>query len=140
MIEIARTEAVSTAAPEAFYERWVDIDTHPQWATTMEWTRLDEPFALGARGWLKAIGGDAAPFVVTEAVEGRVFADDTQLDGATLRIRHAVEPEGDGSRVVITGYVDGERRDEYAAAIAADVQASIEENLASLKARLEADA
>lgn len=140
MIEIARTESVSTAAPEDFYARWIDIDTHPEWATTMEWTRLDEPFGVGARGWLKAKGGEAAPFVVTEVEEGRVFADDTALAGATLRIRHSAVPSPEGARVVITAFIDGERRDEYAAAIRGDVQASIEENLASLQARLEASA
>ena len=103
----------------------------------MEWTRLDEPFGVGAHGWLKAKGGEAAPFVVTEVVEGRAFADDTTLDGATLRIRHEAQPADGGSRLIITGLIDGPRRDEYASAIAGDVQASIEENLASLKAHLE---
>lgn len=73
----------------------------------MEWTRLDEPFAVGAAGRLKAKGGEAAPFIVTEVVPGRVFADDTTLDGATLRIRHEAEPHGDGSMVTITGLIDG---------------------------------
>ncbi len=137
MIEIARTIADSSAPPEEFYARWIDIDTHPEWATTMEWTRLDEPFAVGAHGWLKAKGGEAAPFVVTEVVEGRLFADDTTLDGATLRIRHEAQPRGTGSTLTITGLLDGPRRDDYAALIAADVQRSIETNLASLIARLE---
>ena len=142
MIEIARTEAVSSAAPERFYERWADINTHTEWATTMEWTRLDEPYGVGARGWLKAKGGEVSPFVITEVVRGRVFADDTLLDRARLRIRHEAQPLHDpeypgGSRLIITGSVDGPRRDEYAAAIADAVQASIEENLASLKRHLE---
>lgn len=140
MIEIARTEGRSSAPPEAFYERWADIDTHHEWAVTMEYARLDEPFALGATGWLKAKGGDPAPFTVTEIIDGRVFADDTTLDGATLRIRHEAQPDGDGSRLIITGLIDGPRRDEYATAIADDVQQSIETNLASLTAHLEKQA
>jgi len=137
MIEIARTETHSSAPPEAFFARWADIDTHPEWAVTMEWTRLDEPFGVGAHGWLKAKDGDAAPFVVTEVVDGRVFADDTTLDGAVLRIRHEALPEDNGSRIVITGLVDGPRRDEYATMIADDVQRSIETNLTSLREQLE---
>ncbi|WP_297082271.1 hypothetical protein [uncultured Demequina sp.] len=142
MIEIARTEAVSSVAPELFYERWADINTHTDWATTMEMTRLEEPFGVGARGWLQAKGGEVSPFVITEVVRGRVFADDTLLDRARLRIRHEAQPLHDpenpgGCRVIVTGLVDGPRCDEYATAIADAVQASIEENLASLKRQLE---
>lgn len=132
MIEIAKTSLVSTAPPTRFFERWCDLETHPEWAPSMEYFRLDEPFGLGASGVLKARGGDEASFVVTALQPPFVYADTTTLDGAELTVHHEARPRGAGSTVTLRAWLDGERAQELAHEWGDDVQRSLETDLASL--------
>ena len=114
MIEIARVSATSTVPPEKFVERWFDLATHPEWAPGMDYLRLDEPFALGARGMLKVGGEDPRPFEVTGLVPGRLYADTTVLDGARMQVSHEARPLGTGSRLELVATLEGERTQHYA--------------------------
>ena len=46
MTIIATARATSTAHPSAFFARWADTATWPEWNTDTEWVRLDGPFVL----------------------------------------------------------------------------------------------
>jgi hypothetical protein len=139
VIEIARAELSSSACPERFVARWRDLATHPEWAAGMEYLRLDEPFAVGARGGLKVRGGHEAPFVVAEYVEGRVYADTTLLEDAELTVHHSAAPSGSGSTVVLRAWLTGARAREYADQMRDDVQRSLDNDLAALAQMLEAE-
>ncbi|MDX6436655.1 MAG: hypothetical protein QOK34_1489, partial [Gaiellaceae bacterium] len=52
MIKIAEAKATSSAPPAAFFARWADMATWPEWNTDTEWVRLDGPFAAGSTGVL----------------------------------------------------------------------------------------
>lgn len=82
----------------ALFARWADVDTHPEWSKGLDWTRLDGPVELGARGRLKPAGGPSWRFEVTELEADRVFADTTYLPGARLTFRHAAEPVDGAAR------------------------------------------
>jgi len=139
VIEIARTELSSSASPERFVARWRDLATHPEWAAGMEYLRLNEPFAVGARGVLKVRGGREAPFVVTEFVQGRLYADTTILDNAELTVHHSAEPSGSGSALVLRAWLTGARAGEYADELRDDVQRSLDVDLAALAWMLESE-
>lgn len=139
MIEVARTTARSAVPPHRFVERWCDLDTHVEWSTCMEYLRLDEPFGVGARGTLKAKGGDPAPFVVTDVVPGSAYADTTILDGAELTVRHEARLSGDGSRLTLTATLDGPDAQRWASQMGDGVQRDLEADLAALIALLEAE-
>lgn len=117
----------------------MDLATHPEWAAGMEYLRLDEPFAVGARGRLKVRGGHEAPFVVTEYVEGRSYADTTILDDAELTVHHSAVPSGSGSQLVLRAWLTGPRAAEYAAQMRDDVQRSLDTDLAALARMLESE-
>ena len=136
MIEIARTGRVSSASAAAFFERWCAIETHPEWAPSMEYFRLSEPFGIGARGVLKAVGGTEARFRVTAVGPGFVYADTTELDGAELTVHHEAVEAGEGTRVNLSAWLEGPREAEWALAMG-DVQRSLERDLASLARILE---
>lgn len=114
MIEIARVVATSTVEPQKFVERWFDLDTHPEWAPGMDYLRLDEPFALGAKGTLKVGGEDPRPFEVTAMVPGRLYADTTILDDARMEVSHEALPQGSGSRLELVCTLSGPRAQYYA--------------------------
>lgn len=105
----------------------------------MEYLRLDEPFAIGARGVLKVRGGHEAPFVVTEYVEGSLYADTTILDDAELTVHHSATPSGSGSAVVLRAWLTGARAAEYADQMRDDVQHSLDIDLAALASMLESE-
>ncbi|MDQ1701545.1 MAG: hypothetical protein QOF57_797, partial [Frankiaceae bacterium] len=50
---LATAEVTSTAPAQAFFDRWADMSTWPEWNTDTEWVRLDGDFAEGATGVLK---------------------------------------------------------------------------------------
>lgn len=103
------TATISTdVAPEAFFQRWADMATWPQWNADTEWVRLDGPFRAGATGRLKPKGGPVTRFVVTALVPGREFTDVSLLFGARLTFQHlvSVDPGGRttvGVRVTLAG-------------------------------------
>ena len=88
----------------------------------------------------KPAAGRRPPFVVTEVVAGRSYADTTSLDGADLTVHHQAEPHDQGSRVVLRAWLEGPREAAHAEAMGGDVQASLDRDLRSLATLLERDA
>ena len=137
VIEIARTHRLSSAPAGAFFERWCELESHPEWAPSMEYFRLSEPFAVGARGVLRAVGGDEAPFRVAVVGPGFVYADTTELEGAELTVHHEAVSEGAATSVELSAWLEGPRAAEWAERMGDDVQSSLERDLASLARILE---
>src|SRR5689334_19261273 len=100
MKTIATAAITTDVTPRAFFARWADMATWPQWNTDTEWVRLDGPFRTGATGRLKPKGGPATRFVVTSLVEGREFTDVSLLLGARLTFQHLVGVDAAGRTTV----------------------------------------
>src|SRR3954449_8721867 len=98
MIEITQAHARSTAAPAAFFERWADMATWPEWNQDTEWVRLDGPFAAGSTGALKPKGGPQGRFVVAPLTD-RGFGDVSRLPGARPPFDHQIAPTETGCRI-----------------------------------------
>lgn len=103
----------------------------------MEYFKLSEPFGVGARGVLKAIGGQEAPFRITTVGPGLVYADTTELDGAELTVHHEAVERLDGTEVTLSAWLDGPDEAQLARGMSAEVQHSLERDLAALAALLE---
>jgi hypothetical protein len=105
MISIASAHISSPAPASAFFARWADMATWPEWNTDTAWVRLDGPFATGSTGQLGPKGGPKVRFVLTSVVPGEEFVDTSLLLGARLEFRHTVQARPDGGcdvRVDIT--------------------------------------
>ena len=105
MTTIATAQIRSAAAPDAFFERWADMATWPEWNLDTEWVRLDGPFVQGATGQLKPKGGPKVSFTVERLVPGREFVDVSRLLGARLTFAHTVRELAEGGcevQVVVT--------------------------------------
>jgi hypothetical protein len=98
MTTIATASVTSSAPPAAFFAKWADMATWPEWNLDTEWVRLDGPFAPGATGVLKPKGGPKVPFVVAELGPDR-FVDVSRLLGARLTFDHRVTA-ADGATTV----------------------------------------
>ncbi|MGH3427810.1 MAG: SRPBCC family protein [Terriglobales bacterium] len=107
MIELASARTSSLAAPEAFFAKWTDHATWPEWSPDIEWVRLDGPVVEGAAGVLKPKGGPKTRFVISTLTPGREYTDTSRFPGARLAFQHLVTRAGDHTeldvRVTLTG-------------------------------------
>jgi len=94
--------------PAAVWSRaYVDAEVWPRWNKELKSARLDGPLSLGATARIVFRTGLRLRFRVVEYEEGRLFTDEARLPGARMGHRHLVEPDGSGSRLVNTIYIEG---------------------------------
>lgn len=102
------SELEAGVAPAAVWrDAYVDAEAWPKWNREIRSAELDRPLALGASARIVFRTGLRLRFRVVEYEEGRLFTDEARLPGARMGHRHLVEPNGDGSRLVNTIYVEG---------------------------------
>lgn len=136
-ILLARATASSTAPAQLFYDRWIDVTTHPEWSHEMAWLRLDEPLRVGARGTLKPKSGPKSGFVVSELVPGRVYADTTLLPGARLTFRHAANDTADGSDLSVDVSISGRLASIWRRVLGAGIESETPHGLRRLVSMVE---
>ena len=140
MTTIATAEVTSSAAPAAFFARWADMATWPEWNLDTEWVRLDGPFAQGATGVLKPKGGPKVPFIVEKLVPGQEFNDVSRLVGARLGFRHLVTAApGGGCTVRVTVSMTGPLTFLWKAILGKGLASSVQPDLDRLARTAEAD-
>ncbi|KQR88619.1 SRPBCC family protein [Microbacterium sp. Leaf179] len=127
----------SSAAPAAFFARWVDHDTWRAWSPDTEWVRIAHPVRQGSRGILKPQGGPRVRFVVSELETDRVYTDVTRMPGARLVFRHSAVPTAEGSRVTAEVTIDGPLSGLWARTAFAGFEQSVPADLDRLVAVVE---
>lgn len=83
-------ERTTTANAAVIWTLWTDVTTWKDWDRGLKDARLDGVFAGGATGEIIPQSGPAAKFRVTEFVDGRSYAFETQLPFATLTVRRSL--------------------------------------------------
>ncbi|HEX7278594.1 MAG TPA: SRPBCC family protein [Solirubrobacterales bacterium] len=109
---MSRWETTSThqgaVAPADVWEgAYADADAWPRWNEELKSAELDGPLELGASAKIVFKTGLRLRFRVVEFEQGRLFTDEARLPGARMGHRHLVEPDGDGSRLTNTIYIEG---------------------------------
>lgn len=105
-IALASASVTSSARPDAFFAKWADMATWPEWNLDTEWVRLDGPFVAGATGELKPKGGPEVSFVVADLGADR-FVDVSRLMGARLTFDHRVSTADGATTVSVTASLSG---------------------------------
>jgi len=102
----ART--TSAVPPSAFFDRWADMATWPEWSADVEWARLEGPFAVGTTGVLKPKKGPKTKFVIEQLDPDRAYVDVSRLPGARLAFSHLVTTHaGGGCSIDVTISMSG---------------------------------
>jgi hypothetical protein len=140
MTTLCTATALSSAPPEAFFSRWADMATWPEWDDAVSWARLDGPFVAGSTGALKPKGGPKVTFVIETLEPGTEFTDVSAMPGARLRIRHLVSVDAGATQVDIDVSIDGPLAWLWRRAIGKGIASTTSEGLARLVAVVEADA
>lgn len=138
MTTLATASVRSSAPASAFFDRWADMATWPEWNLDTEWVRLDGAFAQGASGVLKPRGGPKVPFTVERLEPGRRFTDVSRLLGARLVFDHVVTEHDGGCTVDVTVTLTGPLRPLWSAVLGKGIAASAQPDLERLAAVAEA--
>jgi hypothetical protein len=133
MTLLATAHARSSAPPTAFFGRWADMATWPEWNTDTEWARLDGPFAEGSTGVLRPKGGPKVRFVI-ERLTDREFVDVSKLPGARLTFAHEVAAVDGRTTITVTVSIDGPLRLLWTKILGAGLARSVQPDLDALVA------
>ena len=136
---LGSASVTSSASPSAFFARWADMATWPEWNLDTEWARLDGPFQTGATGQLKPTGGPEVSFVVESVVPETEFVDVSKLLGARLTFgRDVTTIEGGGCRVDVAVTIAGPLAWFWTRILGKGLRASLQPDLDRLCALVEA--
>ncbi|MGQ4389989.1 SRPBCC family protein [Streptomyces sp. SAS_270] len=138
MMTLGNARITSAAAPAAFFARWADMATWPEWNADTEWVRLDGPFATGSTGVLKPKGAPRTKFVIA-ALSDSEFTDVSLLLGARLTFHHLVgaAPAG-GSDVQVSVTLAGPLARVWNLILGKGIKETLQRDLESLRAVAEA--
>ena len=98
---------VTTAPPEAIWQRWMDVAGWPAWDTEITSASADAPLALGVTGSLVS-GGRTSAFEIVAFEPERHYAYAVSLPAGRLVVDRRLEPvEGGGTRFTHTVSLKG---------------------------------
>jgi len=138
MLSLGTGLARSSAPADAFFARWADRATWPEWSPDAEWVRVDGDVREGPQGRLKPKGGPRVRFVVTVCEPSREFTDTSHLRGARLVFRHAAEPTAAGTDLRVTVAISGPLAQVWAVTIGCGFRTSAQADRDWLVRRVEA--
>jgi len=128
----------TTAAPEAIWREWSDVDRWPEWNGDIERIELDGPFAVGTRITMTPIGDEPVELRIAEAVEPELFVDEADLGEIVVRTIHRVEELDQGRRrVTYRMEITGSAADTLGPQIGAEISGDFPQVLAALVERAE---
>jgi hypothetical protein len=131
MTLLAHATVTSTAPASAFFDRWADVATWPQWNGDTEWVTLDVPFAQGATGVLKPKGGPKVKFVIEKLTDDE-FVDVSKLVGARLTFHHAISSTEQGCNVDVSITMSGPLAFLWRRILGKGLAASVQPDLVAL--------
>jgi hypothetical protein len=92
------------AAPDVVWAVTRDIERWPEWTPTVTAVRLVDggELAVGSVARIRQPMQPESDWIVTELEPGRRFAWETRRPGLRMLGRHEIEPEGAGTRNILT--------------------------------------
>ena len=123
----------TTAAPEAVWRVWSDVERWPEWNADLERAELSGPFAAGSTITMHQQGGDQIELRIAEAAPPERFVDQADIGDVVVRTTHRVEPlEGERIRVIYRMEITGPQADTVGAQIGPQISADFPRVLAAL--------
>ncbi len=139
MWESTYTKTFAGVTKESVWALWSDVNHWHEWDKDIEWARMSDAFAAGARFELKPKGGPRVNIRFTRAEPFRGYTDLTQFPLARMHGIHDMEETGDGLKLTITIRVEGPLswlwKKLVAQGIAADMPGQLDSLAAFARAR-----
>jgi Polyketide cyclase / dehydrase and lipid transport len=129
----------TSAAPEAIWRMWADVERWPVWNGDIERIELVGPFAAGGTIVMTPIGEEPVELRIVEAVEPELFVDEAELGEIVVRTTHRVQPlDVERARVTYRMEITGPAADTIGAQIGPEISGDFPQTLAALAERAEA--
>lgn len=122
----------TTAAPEAIWRIWSDVENWGTWNAEIEKIEINGPFAAGSQILMTPPGDDPVPLVIAEAVENERFVDEARFGDLLLRTTHRIDADQGRTRVVYRMEITGSGADEAGPEIGPGITADWPETMAAL--------
>lgn len=127
----------SAARPRQVFSVLADVERWREWNDGVRSVEMQGPFAAGTSAIMVLPDDTELPFVLTRVETDRGFDDLTEVPGAgvSVRVRHQLTPDRDGTLITYTCEVEGPEdvAEEVGGAVSADFPVVI----AALAARAE---
>jgi polyketide cyclase/dehydrase/lipid transport protein len=128
----------TTAAPEAIWREWSDVNRWHEWNPDIERIELDGAFAAGSRITMTPIGDEPVELRIAETVEPELFVDEADLGEIVVRTIHRVEPlDEKRARVTYRMEITGPPADTMGPQIGPEISVDFPQVLAALVERAE---
>ena len=115
------------------WQFWTNVANWAVVDPAVESAKLDGPFVAGAKGVTKPRDSDSVEWRITEVEDGRRACIEIPAPGAVLRCLWRFEDAANGSTQITQQMsLDGERADEYAAGIGAQMEKGMPEGMRKL--------
>jgi uncharacterized protein YndB with AHSA1/START domain len=128
----------TTAAPEAIWRAWAEVDRWAEWIGDIEQTALDGPFAAGGTITMTPKGQEPIELRIAEAQRPRMFVDEAHLGDLVVRTTHRIDPLGPAHvRIVYRMEISGPAADAVGPRLGPAISADFPDTLAALATRAE---
>jgi hypothetical protein len=123
----------TTAAPQAIWQLWADVENWGSWNAEIERVEIDGPFAVGSQILMTPPGDEPIQLRIAEVVNGELFVDEARFDELLIRTAHRLDRlDGGRVRVVYRMEITGAGADQVGPEIGPAITADWPETMASL--------
>ncbi|MET4619836.1 hypothetical protein ABIE18_001272 [Arthrobacter sp. 2762] len=123
----------TTAAPEALWRLWADVENWGSWNAEIERVEIDGPFAEGSQILMMPPGDEPIQLRIAEVVDGELFVDEARFDELLIRTAHRLDRlDGGRVRVVYRMEITGAGADQVGPEIGPAITADWPDTMASL--------
>jgi hypothetical protein len=120
-------------APESVWQVWADFENAASWNEGIESIELRGPFASGTEFSMKPVGREAIVMRLADVAENVSFAEETDINGLTIRVIHRLERlGGQRTRIAYRTEISGEGADELGPHLGPGVTAAFPDAVAKL--------
>lgn len=123
----------TSAAPEAIWRLWADVENWGTWNADIVGIRIDGPFQEGAEIVMTPAGQDPVHLRVADVAVGERFVDEARFDDVVLRTTHRLDAgTGKATRVTYRMEITGPGADRLGPEVGPAVTADWPETMAAL--------
>jgi hypothetical protein len=137
---VAEHSIETTAAAEAIWREWSDVEHWPEWNGDIERIELDGPFAAGSRITMTPIGDEPVELRIAESIEPELFVDEADLGEIVVRTIHRIVPlDEERARVTYRMEITGPAADTVGPEVGPEISGDFPQVLAALAERAESE-
>ncbi|HVQ92767.1 MAG TPA: SRPBCC family protein [Mycobacteriales bacterium] len=123
----------TTAAPEAVWRLWADVEGWGAWNLDIEKIEIGGPFAVGAEITMTSAGQEPVRLRIAELTAPQLFVDEADLGDVVVRTIHRLDRvEAGVTRVVYRMEITGPAADQVGPQLGPAITADFPQTMTSL--------